>query len=104
MRSSRLRDVPTNVTCDTPTSQVRLIYCLLSSRLQANPRSRDRAINQQRPGQEKVLTTFSSYGELAAERQREIIRDLAQPMDPDPQLQEILKQLMRTAKSQARAR
>jgi hypothetical protein len=48
-----------------------------------------------------VLTTFSSYGEVAAERQREIIRELAQPMDPDPQVQEILKQLMRTAKRTA---
>ena len=44
----------------------------------------------------RVLTTFSSYGEVAAERQRDIIRELAHPMDPDPQLQEILKQLMRT--------
>ena len=52
-------------------------------------------------GHEKVLTTFSSYGEVAAERQREIIRELAQPMDPDPQLQEILKQLMRTTKRTA---
>jgi integrase/recombinase XerD len=52
-------------------------------------------------GHEKVLTTFSSYGEVASERQREIIRELAQPMDPDPQLQEILKQLMRTAKRTA---
>jgi len=52
-------------------------------------------------GHEKVLTTFSSYGAVAAERQRDIIRELAQPMDPDPQFQEILKQLMRTAKRTA---
>jgi hypothetical protein len=52
-------------------------------------------------GHEKVLTTFSSYGEVAAERQSEIIRELAQPMDPDPQLQEILKQLIRTTKRTA---
>jgi hypothetical protein len=45
-------------------------------------------------GHEKVLTTFSSYGEVAAERQRDIIRELAQPREPDPQFQEILKQLM----------
>jgi integrase len=45
-------------------------------------------------GHEKVLTTFSSYGEVAAERQRDIIRELAQPRKPDPQFQEILKQLM----------
>lgn len=52
-------------------------------------------------GHEKVLTTFSSYGEVAAERQREIIHELAQPMDPDPQFQEILKQLMRATKRTA---
>ncbi len=52
-------------------------------------------------GHEKVLTTFSSYGEVAAERQRDIIRELAQPMDPDPQFQEILKQLMRATKRTA---
>jgi integrase len=52
-------------------------------------------------GHEKVLTTFSSYGEVAAERQREIIRELAQPMDHDSQLQEILKQLMRATKRTA---
>jgi integrase len=49
-------------------------------------------------GHEKVLTTFSSYGEVAAERQREIIRALALPMDSDPQVEEILKQLVRVAK------
>jgi integrase/recombinase XerD len=48
-------------------------------------------------GHEKVLTTFSSYGEVAADRQRDIIRELAHPIDPDPQFQEILKQLMRAA-------
>jgi integrase len=52
-------------------------------------------------GHEKVLTTFSSYGEVAAERQREIILELARPMDPDPQLQEIVKQLMRATKRTA---
>ena len=36
---------------------------------------------------------FSSYGEVAAERQTDIIRQLAQPIDPDPQFEEILKQL-----------
>ena len=41
-------------------------------------------------GHEKVLTTFASYGEVAAERQREIIRELAQPIDPDPQFAEIV--------------
>src|SRR5207249_11992479 len=52
-------------------------------------------------GHEKVLTTFSAYGEVAAERQREIIRELAQPMDPDPQVEEILKQLVQVAKRAA---
>jgi integrase len=52
-------------------------------------------------GHEKVLTTFSSYGEVAAERQRDIIRELAQPMDPDPQFQEVLKQLMLATKRTA---
>jgi hypothetical protein len=37
---------------------------------------------------------FSSYGEVAAERQRDIIRELARAMEADPQFQEILKQLM----------
>jgi hypothetical protein len=46
-------------------------------------------------GHEKVLMTFSSYGEVAAQRQRDIIRELARPMEADPQVQEILKQLMR---------
>ncbi len=52
-------------------------------------------------GHEKVLTTFSSYGEVAAERQREIIRELALPMVSDPQVEEILKQLVRVAKRTA---
>jgi integrase len=52
-------------------------------------------------GHEKVLTTFSSYGEVAAERQRDIIRELARPMEPDPQFQEILKQLMRATQRTA---
>jgi integrase len=52
-------------------------------------------------GHEKVLTTFSSYGEVATERQRDIIRELAQPMDPDPQFEEILKQLVRATKRTA---
>ena len=38
---------------------------------------------------------FSSYGEVAAERQTDIIPQLAQPIDPDPQFEEILKQLVR---------
>jgi integrase/recombinase XerD len=49
-------------------------------------------------GHEKVLTTFSSYGEVAAGRQTDIIRQLAQPIDPDSQFDEILKQLVRATK------
>jgi integrase len=52
-------------------------------------------------GHEKVLTPFSSYGEVAAERQRDIIRELAQPMEPRPQFQEMFKQLMRATKHTA---
>ena len=52
-------------------------------------------------GHEEVLTTISSYGEVAAERQRDIIRELMQPTDPDPQFQEILKQLMRATERTA---
>ena len=35
-------------------------------------------------GHEKVLTTFLSYGEVAYQRQREIIRDLAMPQKNMP--------------------
>jgi integrase len=35
-------------------------------------------------GHEKVLTTFLSYGEVACQRQGEIIRDLATPQIPMP--------------------
>ena len=52
-------------------------------------------------GHEKVLTTFASYGEVAAERQRDIIRELARPMNPDSQFQEILTQLVRATKLSA---
>jgi len=52
-------------------------------------------------GHERVLTTFSSYGEVPTERQRDIIRELAQPMDSDPQFDEILKQLVRATKRTA---
>ena len=35
-------------------------------------------------GHEKVLTTFLSYGEVACQRQGEIIRDLATPQNAVP--------------------
>jgi hypothetical protein len=40
-------------------------------------------------------------GEVAAERQRDIIRELARPMESEPQMQEILKQLMRATQRTA---
>src|SRR6266704_1307717 len=49
-------------------------------------------------GHEKVLTTFSSYGEVAATRQAEIIRDLARPNDSDGQVEQIVRQLLQAAK------
>jgi integrase len=48
-------------------------------------------------GHDRVLTTFSSYGEVARERQRDIIRELGQPLDSN-QFEEIMKQLLRAAK------
>jgi integrase len=51
-------------------------------------------------GHEKVLTTFSSYGDVSAARQRDIIRDLAQPMDSNPQLEEMIKQVVQAARHQ----
>jgi integrase len=52
-------------------------------------------------GHEKVLTTFSGYGEVAAERQREIIRELGQPIEGSTQLKEIVEQLVRAARRTA---
>jgi integrase len=50
-------------------------------------------------GHEKVLTTFSSYGAVARERQRDIIRELGQPIEASPPLDEIVKQLIRATKN-----
>lgn len=52
-------------------------------------------------GHEKVLTTFSSYGQVGAARQRDIIRELSHPTDFDPQLEEKIKQLLQTARRKA---
>jgi hypothetical protein len=49
-------------------------------------------------GHEKVLTTFSSYGDVSSARQRDIIRELAQPMDSDPEFEESLKQFVRASR------
>ncbi len=45
-------------------------------------------------GHERVLTTFSSYGEVAHERQREIINELGRPHDPSSLNDEIVKELL----------
>ena len=52
-------------------------------------------------GHDRVLTTFSSYGEVARERQRDIIRELGQPVDSDRHVQEIIDQLMQAARRPA---
>ncbi len=51
-------------------------------------------------GHEKVLTTFLSYGEVACQRQREIIHDLAMPQkniktDSNEIIEEFIKELRR---------
>jgi len=38
-------------------------------------------------GHEKVLTTFSSYGTVGRDRQREILSELSQPDDKNPELE-----------------
>lgn len=50
-------------------------------------------------GHEKVLTTFSAYGAVAAARQSEIIRELGERSDTDNrQLEELAQQLVRAAR------
>ncbi len=49
-------------------------------------------------GHEKVLTTFFSYGEVASPRQAEIIRALAQPEEPNAQVIEFARTIMRAAR------
>ncbi len=49
-------------------------------------------------GHERVLTTFSSYGEVATGRQRDIIRELGHPIEVPAQLAELMQQLLRAAK------
>ena len=48
-------------------------------------------------GHEKVLTTFASYGEVASPRPAEIIRALAQPVEPDAQVIELARTIMQAA-------
>ena len=46
-------------------------------------------------GHEKVLTTFSSYGDVAVARQAEIIRTLAQSKPPSAEVANLVQQLVR---------
>lgn len=46
-------------------------------------------------GHEKVLTTFSSYGEVATARQAEIVRDLGAAKEPEHQLDTLARELIR---------
>jgi integrase len=53
-------------------------------------------------GHEKVLTTFSSYGIVGRDRQREILSELSQPTDTNPELEKLTKEfLSRAMKTQA---
>lgn len=49
-------------------------------------------------GHEQVLTTFTSYGSVAASRQAEIIRSMAAPKDDEPDLERLAQQLMQAAR------
>lgn len=48
-------------------------------------------------GHEQVLTTFSSYGEVATTRQAEIIRKLALSKEPSAEMNDLVRQLLRVA-------
>lgn len=50
-------------------------------------------------GHEKVMTTFSSYGEVPAPRQAAIIRNLAQPQAGAAQLTELARQIAEAAQN-----
>jgi hypothetical protein len=53
-------------------------------------------------GHEKVLTTFLSYGEVACQRQGEIIRDLAVPQHAvQPDVNELANAIAREMRSMA---
>jgi integrase len=49
-------------------------------------------------GHEKVLTTFSSYGAVARERQREVLSKLGQPADTNPELERLTKEFLSLAR------
>jgi hypothetical protein len=51
-----------------------------------------------KPGtREQVLTTFASYGEVAASRQAAIIRGLSNPNGGNVQLVDLAQQIMQVA-------
>ena len=53
-------------------------------------------------GHEQVMTTFSSYGEVASARQAEIIRTLSWPKKPDAEIISRMKELMNSADNTVR--
>jgi integrase len=56
-------------------------------------------------GHEKVLTTFSSYGAVPRERQREILAELGQTDNGDPELERLTKEfLLRITRTQVGSR
>jgi len=50
-------------------------------------------------GHEQVLTTFSSYGQVASDRQAELLRGMAQREETDAPNSEMLEQLMKLLQS-----
>ena len=82
--------------CFNPHS-VRNTFALLGEKVCSSP-EQFKAWSQNL-GHEKVLTTFSAYGAVAAARQTEIIRELGERTDTDDrQLKELAQQLMRVAR------
>ena len=45
-------------------------------------------------GHEQMMTTFASYGRIETHRQGEIIRALAQPTGPQPEIRDLLERLL----------
>jgi integrase len=48
-------------------------------------------------GHEKVMTTFSSYGAVRRDRQREILGELGQPTNCDPELERLAREFLSRA-------
>lgn len=78
----------------TPGRFVRFLRRPSGERLSRTPE--EFKVWSQNLGHEKVLTTFSSYGEVAPDRQAEITRDLARPeVEPAIGASLLAKALMR---------